>query len=161
MVINPFLGEARAEEVKAYKEEAAAKRGGRRVSEKTSLGYKKAGELYEKVNAFDRAESNYKDAVKYAPEKDKGELRKKLLEVQEKKKETSKLFHKMEMGGLEKSSVLAALAIGSFVIALFFISFSLTGYAIGELTQENFGWISTSLFILGLVFAFFYFKNKE
>ena len=159
--MNPFLGKARAYEVKAYKEEVAAKRGGRRVSEKVSLGYKKAGEAYEEANAFDRAELNYRDAHKWAPEKDKDELRSKLLNVKEKKKETSNLFRRMKIRGLEKQFVFAILAIGSFAIALFFVSFSLTGYAIGGLTQENSRWISTSLFILGLVFSFFYFKNKK
>ena len=53
------------------------------------------------------------------------------------------------------------LAIASFVIALFFISFNLTGNSIGGLTQENFRLAGTILFVLGLVFVFVYFKNKK
>ena len=44
--------------------------------------------------------------------------------------------------------------------ALIFTSFSLTGYSIGGLVENNFRFIGTGLFILGLIFAFLHFKMK-
>lgn len=58
-------------------------------------------------------------------------------------------------------SSFAILAIISLVGALFFVSFNITGNAIGELSYDNVSLIGTGLFILGLVFAFVFFKGKE
>jgi hypothetical protein len=55
----------------------------------------------------------------------------------------------------------AILSITSLVFALIFTSFSLTGYSVMELTQNNFRFFGTIFFILGLVFAFVYFKKKK
>ena len=62
---------------------------------------------------------------------------------------------------LEKHLNFAIPAIASFLGALFFISFNLTGNVVGEVSQNNSNWISLILFVLGMVFAFFYFKNKN
>jgi len=55
----------------------------------------------------------------------------------------------------------AVLSISSLVFALIFASFSLTGYSVLELTQNNSRFIGTIFFILGLVFAFVYFKRRK
>ncbi len=81
--------------------------------------------------------------------------------INDKLDEINKRLPLKRRGKLERRLGFASLSIISFAIALFFISFSLTGYAVGELTQENSRLIGTSLFILGLVFTFFYFKNKK
>lgn len=64
--------------------------------------------------------------------------------------------------GLERQ-VFGIVSIISFLGALFFISFNLTGNSIGNLNNENLSlyWIGTGLFVLGLVFAFMFFKNKK
>ncbi len=159
MVKNPFLKKARKYEEDAFRMEQLEYKGVSK-SKRLSDAYKKAAEEYEGKGFLERAFSNYKDAFKFAPKQDEDEIGKKLNELERRKKETVK-FPKRTSGGLETYFSFAILAVGSFVIALFFVSFSLTGYAVGGLTQENSRWISTSLFILGLVFAFFYFKNKK
>jgi len=63
--------------------------------------------------------------------------------------------------GLEKKFVFATLSIISLVFALFFSIFSLTGYSIRALAEESFRLGGVALFVLGLVFAFLYFKNKK
>ncbi len=55
----------------------------------------------------------------------------------------------------------AYLAIASFLGALIFISFDLTGYVIMEQPRTNLSFLAAGLFVLGLVFVFFYFKNKK
>ncbi len=47
------------------------------------------------------------------------------------------------------------------VMAAFFVSFSLTGNAIGNITVKNGAWISMCLFVVGLVCAFVYARGKK
>ncbi len=66
--------------------------------------------------------------------------------------------------GLERvmdSRAMAYLSITFLVMAAIFVSFSLTGNAIGNLTTRNYTWISTCLFFVGLVFAFIYVRGKK
>lgn len=114
--------------------------------------YNERGDAYYAAGKNRGAYENYRKASRYVIKADKERLYRRMERVKPSKKRGK---------GLEKYFPLAILAIGSFAIALFFISFNLTGYVAGGLTQENSRWISTSLFILGLVFAFFYFKNKK
>ncbi len=117
-------------------------------SKKLSDIYKEIGEDCEERGFRDKAISNYRDARKFATSsEDVDEIEKKL--------------NPLEARSLEKIFVLPTLAIGSFVIALFFTSFSLTGYAVGGLTQESSRWFGLCLFACGLIFTFFYFKNKK
>ncbi len=62
--------------------------------------------------------------------------------------------------GIEKRFFFASLSIIFLLSALLFTSVSLTGYSVFDLTQNNSRFIGTGLFILGLVFAFLYFKLK-
>ncbi|MAG78792.1 hypothetical protein CMI40_00245 [Candidatus Pacearchaeota archaeon] len=62
---------------------------------------------------------------------------------------------------VESRASLAILAIGSFIVALFFFSVNITGNAIGNLAYNTSNWIGLILFVLGLVLAFFYFKKRN
>ncbi|HOW36698.1 MAG TPA: hypothetical protein PLK34_00400 [Candidatus Pacearchaeota archaeon] len=63
---------------------------------------------------------------------------------------------------LDKSLVLAWLAIISYVIALIFISVSITGNVVGNSSvPDNSRTISVGTFFLGLCFSFFYFRTKK
>ncbi|RLG15916.1 hypothetical protein DRN69_02285 [Candidatus Pacearchaeota archaeon] len=63
------------------------------------------------------------------------------------------------VGGLEKLS--ASLSIISLLGALFFVSVNLTGNTILGLKAENSFLAGVCLFVFGLVFAFFYFRQKR
>ena len=151
----PFLRKARKDEEEVFRMEEFErnKRNKRRFkSKKLSDAFKRVGEEYERKGYRERAISNYEDSLKYAfNEKDEYKIEEKLNELKARK----------NSGGLQKRLTFAGLTIASFVIALLFISFNLTGYSIGGLTQENFRFAGTILFLLGLVFVFFYFKNKK
>ena len=135
-----------------------------------------------KVAAIYEAKGKYKEAADYyAAAGDKGEafrlyenillsknpnmeiirdIRGRLAKL-DAPKELRELASKAKKRGLEKHFVFAALAITSFAMALFFTSFSLTGYATGGFFQESYRWFGLCLFACGLIFAFFYFKNKK
>ena len=53
------------------------------------------------------------------------------------------------------------LAIVSFLGALLFISFDLTGHVVMGQARTNLSFVAAGLFVLGLVFVGFYFKNKK
>jgi len=66
--------------------------------------------------------------------------------------------------GLERvmdSRAMAYLAVVFLAAAAFFVSFSLTGNAIGNLTTRNCAWVSTCLFVVGLALAFVYARGKK
>ena len=119
--------------------------------------YNEIGDAYYAAGEDRGAYRAYTKAFRYVVEADKKRLylkREKIKPLKKGRKE------KKNLGRLVRKFS-PVFAIVSFVIALFFISFSLTGYAVVGLTQENSRFISTILFIFGLVFAFFYFKNKK
>ena len=70
-------------------------------------------------------------------------------------------FVKTKGKGLERKFGLAMISMASLLSALFFTSVSLTGYSVKGLTEESFRLGGVVLFVLGLVFAFFYFKGKK
>jgi membrane protease YdiL (CAAX protease family) len=55
--------------------------------------------------------------------------------------------------------VFAILSIGSLFVSLVFISLNLTGSTIGS--EDTGGIVSVVLFVLGLVFTLFYFREKN
>ena len=57
--------------------------------------------------------------------------------------------------------VFAAVAIASFIGALLFISFDLTGSVVMGQARTNLSFWAAGLFVLGLIFVFCYFKNKK
>lgn len=117
-----------------------------------SEAYKEAGDLWKAVRNPYRAIENYSVAIKYAYNEGKRRLLKhKIEKLNPKEKGLARIL---------KSKFVAAFAIMCFLGALFFISFNLTGFVIGSLEYNNSNLISVGLFLLGLVFAFFYFRKK-
>ena len=113
--------------------------------------YEKAGDAWKEVKKLQRAEQNYQDALENAYSKmTEARIDEKIQKLRPTKKK-----------GLEKYFSFAILAIASLFGSLFFISFNFTGYVIGEQFQNNSRFFSLGLLALGLVFSFFYFKNKK
>ena len=110
--------------------------------------YEEAGDAWGLARNPKNAEFNYGLALKNAY-------------VDHVKNRLKHKIKKLSRKGLEKHFVFAVLAIGSFIAALFFVSFSLTGSTIAELTSNNLNLAGLGLFFLGLVFTFVYFKNKR
>ena len=109
--------------------------------------------IYRKKEALSFALNNLTYAMRLAPDKDEREDIFKL-----KRKVSSKLEEISNTG--TKEYVFPILSITFLLSALIFTSFSLTGYSIGGLVENNFRFIGTGLFILGLIFAFLHFKMK-
>jgi hypothetical protein len=63
-------------------------------------------------------------------------------------------------GGLTFRSSLFIAAISSFLMGLYFISFTLTGNAIGNVNSLDFSIMGAILFWSGLIAGFFWLKNK-
>ena len=59
------------------------------------------------------------------------------------------------------SFVFASVAIATFVVALFFISFDLTGHVVLGQPRTNLSFLAAGLFVFGLIFVFLYFKSKK
>ncbi len=160
MVYVNFPKDLENRELRAYRiEESEVRKGDK--SKKLSDVYTGIGKDCEERGFLEKAISNYKDARKFATSgRSVEEIEKKLSELEKKRKGTLK-FLKKTRGGIEKYFLFATLAIISLVGALIFTSFNLTGYAVGELTQNSSRWIGVCLFACGLIFSFFYFKNKK
>jgi hypothetical protein len=72
-----------------------------------------------------------------------------------------KMIRESNEGGNElERQLYAGVSIISLVSALFFTSFNLSGYAIGSLANDA-SLLGIVLFIVGLVFAFVFFRSKK
>jgi hypothetical protein len=131
-----------------------SKQNKREKSKRLSDTYRKAGEEYERIGFLQKAYANYKDALKFALEKDRNEIAKKMDKAEEGSKRILK-------SSLERKFIFAFLSIASFIVALFFISFNFTGYVVLGQGKNNLGFFAVGCFILGLVCVFFYFKNEK
>ncbi len=60
-----------------------------------------------------------------------------------------------------RKKAFAILSIVFLLASLFFISFSLTGNQVANLSSDNLTLTGTGLFIIGLVFVFFYIQEKK
>jgi len=123
-----------------------------------SRSYEITGDAYVTEKNPKDALKNYQKAFEYAYNKKiedriKTKMRKAQLVPPSK--------GKRKRGGLERRLGFATLAIATLVVALFFVSFNLTGYVVGKLAQNHLTLLGISLFILGLIFAFFYFRKKK
>lgn len=78
----------------------------------------------------------------------------------EMRKEASR-YASLKPSRLEKRLGFATLTIGTLFGALFFSVFSLTGYAVEGLNQNNSRWFGVALFVLGLIFSFLYLREKK
>lgn len=119
--------------------------------------FEKAGDLRRDAGDIPGAEIDYIHAIRkgYQYKANKRE------EVEEKiesmKYDRFKASKKYGVG----KNYLAFLSITFLVVALFSSVYSLTGYSISGLTEENFRFVGTGFFLLGLFFAFLYFKLKK
>ena len=109
--------------------------------------YEKAASFYNKIaNEFSQdthgREKFTVDAAKY-----------------QKCAERLKKLSKGEWHGLE-GRITAVVSAISLLGGLFFLSSNLTGNVIGNMTNLTSNWIGGILFAIGLIGAFFYFKNK-
>jgi hypothetical protein len=105
--------------------------------------------LSEAKNAY-----NYAKSLRGIPDAKKDSLDKKILLLESKIK-------KLRQKNFSMDFLFAILSIVFLVSALVFTSFSLTGYSIFGAIENNFRFIGTGFFLLGLVFAFVYFKTKN
>jgi len=121
------------------------------INQKVSDAYVGVAEAYLTAGDPHRAKSNYKDALRHAePEKKEG--------IEKKIQEVDKLKEKASLSQFRVSSFLSIAAFGG---ALIFVSTNLTGYAIKSSGYNLSNIIGGGLFLLGLVFAFIYFKKRK
>lgn len=120
--------------------------------------YEKAGDLRKKAGDIAGAEIAYTNAIRkgyvYSVD-DKERTEEKIEGLKYNRFRASKKF------GLEKKTFLAFLSISFLVVALLSSVYSITGYSIAGLGEENFRFVGTGFFLLGLFFAFFYFRCKK
>jgi len=109
--------------------------------------YLNAAERNLKLRGYEKALQYYKKAKEISPESLKNEISEKIKELDDLRPKQIFSF--------------AILSIASLVFAFVFTSVSLTGYSVFELTQNNSRFVGTIFFILGLVFAFVYFKKRR
>jgi len=117
-----------------------------------------AARLYKEQGAMDDARQVLTEAERYLGGRGKSSgnstLRKRIADQLSELNEEPLRKRKFERG-------FAYAAILSFVVALFFISFNLTGNIVLEESRTNLGFLALGLFVMGLTFTFFYFKNKK
>ncbi len=142
----------------AHMIEGDYKMGNRDLSEVISA-YEKAGKAYEKALKIPDAVNCYKEASRYSTGTEKERLNAKIKDTLEENTENILRLKKWSRD-ITKKYGLSFLSITFLLSALIFTSFSLTGYSIGGLVENNFRFIGTGLFILGLIFAFLHFKMK-
>lgn len=148
-----FLSKAQDLEKKAFNLESSISRWSK--DKKVSDAFLSAAREYINITGYlDKAISNYKDAVRHAEKEERNEIEKELENAESSKKRMLFKYSKAYF-------LFASLSIISLLSALFFVSFSLTGNVIGELTQENSRLIGVILFFLGLSFVFCYIKCKK
>jgi hypothetical protein len=112
--------------------------------------YKNAAEAWSNGDNYSKAIADYKLAYQYAW----GDTKREDL-----KKKINQLYR--ATGRLETRTVLAVVSVISLIGALLSVSFNLTGYAIGALSYNDLSLVGTALFVLGLVFAFMFVRNKN
>lgn len=68
------------------------------------------------------------------------------------------LARKLKPSEIEKIAVTASII--SFLISTIFLSTSITGYAIADLSAKSSSWIGAGLFVIGLITGFFWLRKK-
>jgi hypothetical protein len=117
------------------------------LHKKISSLYENAAEEWKKTGKTNQALEDYRKSAEYAWSP--GD-RDRLTQIVEKLSQPNR-----------PRSLFPVLSSVFLLSSLFFISFSLTGNAIADLSKENLTLTGTGLFILGLVFAFFYIQEKK
>ncbi len=77
-------------------------------------------------------------------------------------------IRKRRSGGLEQKVIvegklknMAILSVSTLLLALFFVSSNLTGFAVLGINHDNLNILSSCIFLCGLIFTFIYLKNKD
>lgn len=110
--------------------------------------YRQAGAMYIRAKKPKKAIEMYQGAIRYAPSEQIEER------VKEKIRKLSWTGKRLERGLFSAASIISLLG------ALFFTFLNLSGYATGSLAKDT-SLIGIVLFILGLVFAFVFFKRNK
>jgi hypothetical protein len=168
---NPLIKDAAKLELEA--EQMRLKQGsGLSITKK----YESAGDLYAKAGKFMEAENCYRDARVYGDVFDEGymnKLKEKENSLREKRGGTMKLKRLIELrqktgkgnsrleNRILQKNIVALITITFLSISLFFVSSNLTGFAISNLSNSNVQWIGFGFFVVGLIFAFVYFRKKK
>jgi hypothetical protein len=125
--------------------------------------YEMAGNLRLAAKDYITAEEDYIYAKRFGYAHNPGkiaELDRKIEQVKKSKNLTSTL--KSQVGNpFLKKYPFAILSIASLLIALSFVSLSLTGNVIAGLEQNNSRWIGLCFFVCGLIFSFLYLRKKR
>jgi hypothetical protein len=131
--------------------------------------YESAAQSYIQARRFLDAANCYLDAQIYGDIHNKDQQK----QFKDKEKEMRSMYkinlrNKKESSGLERrifskreNSLLAMVVVASLSISLFFISSNLTGFAVSNLSYQGAQGIGMGFFLVGLVFAFFYLRNRE
>lgn len=114
--------------------------------EKAARYYEKAGDILTQLNMLRMAQTDYQEALRNAWTK-------------ESKSRIKGKIESLSHNGKRLEKLLAIFSIGCLGIASVFVSFNLTGAAVG--TRDSHALISTILFIFGVALAFFYFKERN
>ena len=119
--------------------------------------FEEKGDIYGAKEALEEA-AEYLSGSRWSRAADP-KLRKKI------DNQLDEIYRRLPAGGRGKLEgrlfVFAFLAIASFIVALFFISFDLTGYVVLGQPRSNLSFLAAGLFVFGLSFVFLYFKNKK
>ncbi|MDO8528878.1 MAG: hypothetical protein Q7S06_03230 [Nanoarchaeota archaeon] len=119
--------------------------------------YKEAAREYgksKKPRERNKALASYESALEHGWGKERREqIESEIEKLSQQEPKTFKI--------LGRKGIFVTLSIVFLIGSLFFISFSLTGNAIVDLSSDNLTLVGIGLFILGLVFAFFYIQEKK
>ena len=116
------------------------------------------------LNSLTFAVNNYQSASNILkPYSDIYDLKKKMESVKRKKEEFEKKENeRKKINSLEsKLGLYSVLSIVSLALALFLVSFNLTGNSIGGINVGDLKWISACFFLCGLFFTFVHLKEKR
>lgn len=135
--------------------------------EEAARNYVKAGKLNKAIGLYEKYGARYAELARDNAENGQDDLAKYHYEVAAKsfrsagrlKRALSGKFRPMSKANNLEHTALAATTLGV-LGALFFLSPTITGDAIGNLNQTSSNWIGGVLFLIGLVGAFVYFRKR-
>lgn len=113
----------------------------------------RAGQIYQEIGSFEKAEQCYDLAWKYAPYEDSRAQISEAINSLDKAK-------LQKRSGLEKK-VFSIMAIVTLLTSLFFISADLTGHVISNPLTNDMKWVGLCFFICGLIFTLISIRGKH
>ncbi len=118
---------------------------------------KRAYEIYEKILSSTRDREVVEDiGARLKRDKNSPMYLRKLVPIARKRSS-----YQSTRKTLDRRFIPAILSIISFVFALFFVAFSMTGYAILESNQNNSRLIGLCLLVCGLIFALIHLRREK